>query len=210
MYIGGTDERALHKLAEEVLNNAFAETVTGHGNLIEITLRNDNSLIVTDNGRGIPIDLHPKFPGKSALEVIFTYTFRGNVRDRKIYQPANAALGIGAAVINALSDWLWVESVRQKELYRQSFSKGKPTSGLEKLGPANERCGTTVCFHPDPEIFKSHGIFQPSLLREFARARALLYGGVEIRLTCEAGVADSTTPVQEIFHYPNGFLENPS
>lgn len=204
MYLGGTDERALHKLPEEILNNAFAEAVTTHGDLIEITLRKDGSILIADNGRGIPIDNHPKFPGKSAVEIIFTMLSLGyRFSDRREFQPANASLTVSACIVNALSDWLWVEVVRNNTLYRQSYSKGNPTSKLVNEGLTNERRGTTVCFRPDPEIFGDNATFNPAILYEMAQSRAMLYGGVEIRWVCETEIADGRTPSEQSFHYPN-------
>lgn len=204
MYIGGTDEIALHKLPEEILNNAFAEAVTTHANLIEMTLKNDGSIVITDNGRGIPVDNHPAFPGLSAVEIIFTKLhYHRKFNDGREFQPPNVSLTVTASVVNALSDSLWVEVVRNKALYRQSFSKGKPTSDLVNLGNADKRRGTTVCFHPDPEIFGPDIGFKPAILCEMARTRAMLYGGVGIRWVCEAGIADGKTPTEQIFHFPN-------
>ncbi len=204
LYLGGTDERALHKLPEEILNNAFAEAVTTHADLIEITLKEDGSIIIADNGRGIPVEKHPMFPGKSAPEVIFTTIHLGrSSAARREFQPADTSITVGACVVNALSDWIWLETVRDKVLYRQSFFKGNSTSQLMNEGPANGRRGTTVCFHPDPEIFGQNVAFNPAILHEMARSRALLYGGVEISWVCERGVADGKTPLAEKFHYPN-------
>ncbi|MCC7038099.1 MAG: hypothetical protein IT560_12455 [Alphaproteobacteria bacterium] len=204
LYLGGTDERALHKLPEEILNNAFAEAVTTHADLIEIRLKKDGSILIADNGRGIPIELHPKFPGKPALEVIFTTIHLGrNSLARREFQPANASITVRACVVNALSDWLWVEVVRNNTLYRQSYSKGNPTSKLVNEGPTNERRGTTVCFRPDPEIFGDNATFNPAILYEMAQSRAMLYGGVEIRWVGETEIADGKTPSEQSFHYPN-------
>ncbi len=204
LYLGGTDERALHRLPEEILNNAFAEAVTTHADLIEIRLKKDGSITIADNGRGIPIELHPKFPGKSALEVIFTTIHLG--RDslaRREFQPANTSITVNACVVNALSDWLWVEVVRNKTLYRQSYAKGNPTSKVVNQGATNERRGTTICFQPDPEIFGENAAFNPAVLHEMARSRAMLYGGVKIRWICDAEIADGATPLEQSFHYPN-------
>ena len=160
MYIGGTDERALHHLAGEILDNAMDEAVAGHASRIEMSLNEDGSVSITDNGRGIPVDSHPKFPKKSALEVIFTTLHSGGKFSGKAYQTSGGLHGVGSSVVNALSDWMWVEVAKDKQLYRQSFARGLPTSKLEKIGPVNNRRGTTVTFHPDPEIFGAKAHFK--------------------------------------------------
>lgn len=144
MYIGGTDERALHHLVGEILDNAMDEAVAGHANRIEIELNTDGSVTITDNGRGIPVDKHPKFKDKSALEVIFTTLHAGGKFDSGAYQTAGGLHGVGSSVVNALSDWMWVEVARDKKLFKQSYSRGKVTSKLENLGSVNNRRGTTV------------------------------------------------------------------
>src|SRR4051795_10126652 len=153
MYIGGGDERALHHLAAEVLDNAMDEGVAGFATRIEVVLETGNRLTVTDNGRGIPIDEHPKYPGKHALEVILTKLHSGGKFSNKAYATSGGLHGVGVSVVNALSVETMVEVARNKELYRQTFSRGEPTSALEKLGPTPNRRGTSVAFRPDPEIF---------------------------------------------------------
>jgi len=153
MYIGGTDENALHHLITEVFDNSMDEAVSGHATRIEVDLKPGNILTVSDNGRGIPIDPHPKFPKKSALEVILTTLHSGGKFSNKAYQTSGGLHGVGISVVNALSDVLEVEVVRNKEIYQQSFSKGHATTKLKKTGTAQNRRGTTITFHPDPEIF---------------------------------------------------------
>jgi topoisomerase-4 subunit B len=154
MYIGGTDERALHHLFAEVIDNSMDEAVAGHANFIEVELDADGYLSVTDNGRGIPVENHPKFPGKSTLEVIMTVLHAGGKFDSKVYETSGGLHGVGVSVVNALSDDLEVEIARNKKLYRQRFSRGIPQGGLEDLGDIHNRRGTKVRFHPDPDIFR--------------------------------------------------------
>ncbi|MEM6780894.1 MAG: DNA topoisomerase IV subunit B [Pseudomonadota bacterium] len=206
MYIGGTDDRALHHLVGEILDNSMDEAVAGHANRIEITMNADGSVQITDNGRGIPVGKHPKFKDKSALEVIFTTLHAGGKFDTGAYQTAGGLHGVGSSVVNALSDWMWVEVAREKKLYKQSYSRGKPTSKLENLGSVNNRRGTTVCFHPDAEIFGEKAKFKPSWLYQMARSKAYLFRGVEIRWSCDASLLqpDSKIPTDDKFHFPRG------
>jgi topoisomerase-4 subunit B len=213
MYIGGTDERAFHHLASEVIDNSMDEAVAGHADLIEIELNADGFLIVRDNGRGIPVDNHPKFPGKSALEVILTTLHSGGKFSNKAYETSGGLHGVGSSVVNALSDELWVEVARDGKLYRQTYSRGKPTSKLKETGPVKGKRGTTVAFRPDPEIFGAKARFKPALLRYMARSRAYLYSGVEIRWKCDPSLLpdDGKIPAEETFKFPGGlkdFLEN--
>ena len=209
MYIGGTDERALHHLAGEILDNSMDEAVAGHADWIEISLQADYSLIIRDNGRGIPIDEHPKYPGKSALEVILTTLHSGGKFSNKAYETSGGLHGVGISVVNALSDDMWVEVARDKKLYKQSFSKGLPTSKLEDLGPIHNRRGTSVSFHPDPEIFGDKAHFKPGWLFQMARSKAYLYSGVEIRWKCDPAIipADSKVKPEEVFKFPNGLKD---
>ena len=178
MYIGGTDERALHHLAGEILDNSMDEAVAGHADWIEISLQADYSLVIRDNGRGIPIDEHPKYPGKSALEIILTTLHSGGKFSGENYDTSGGLHGVGISVVNALSDDMWVEVARDKQLYKQKFSKGKAITKLENLGPIHNRRGTTVSFHPDPEIFGEKAHFKPGWLFQMARSKAYLYSGV--------------------------------
>ncbi|MEM0923412.1 MAG: ATP-binding protein, partial [Pseudomonadota bacterium] len=161
MYIGGTDERALHHLVAEVLDNSMDEAVAGHASRIEIELQADGTCVISDNGRGIPVDPHPKFSNKSALEVILTTLHAGAKFDGKAYETSGGLHGVGVSVVNALSDTLRVEVARSKTLYAQNFSRGLALGPLETLGPTQNRRGTRVLFHPDPEIFGARAALKP-------------------------------------------------
>ncbi len=204
MYIGGTDERALHHLVSEILDNSMDEAVAGQANRIEVELHSDYSISVKDNGRGIPTDPHPKFPDKSALEVIFCTLHAGGKFSGKAYQTSGGLHGVGASVVNALSDYMVVEVARNKELFRQSFSRGNPIKTIEKLGSAPNRRGTMVQFHPDEEIFGSHR-FKPARLFKTIRSKAYLFSGVEIRW--KSAIDDNVTPIEASFHFPGGLSD---
>ena len=204
MYIGGTDERALHHLVSEILDNSMDEAVAGQATRIEVELHPDYSISVKDNGRGIPTDPHPKFPDKSALEVIFCTLHAGGKFSGEAYQTSGGLHGVGASVVNALSDYMIVEVARNKELFRQSFSRGNPTKTIEKLGSAPNRRGTMVHFHPDEEIFGSHR-FKPARLFKTIRSKAYLFSGVEIRWKSE--IDDNVTPLEASFHFPGGLAD---
>lgn len=206
MYIGGTDEKALHHLVAEVLDNSMDEAVAGHASRIEMELLETGHIRITDNGRGIPIDKHPKYPGKSALEVILTMLHSGGKFSQKAYQTSGGLHGVGISVVNALSDDLEVEIARDKILYRQKYSRGNPASKLEKVGPAPNRRGTTVTFHPDPDIFGAKAKFRPSTLYKMARSKAYLFRGVEIRWRCDESLLKDQpdVPAEGIFHFPGG------
>ncbi len=204
MYIGGTDERALHHLVAEVLDNSMDEAVAGHATRIEVELHADGSVTVRDNGRGIPVDPHPKFPGKSALEVILCTLHSGGKFSGKAYQTSGGLHGVGASVVNALSDVMKVEVARNKELYTQSFSRGIPQGPIVKIGPAPNRRGTTVTFHPDAEIFGSLA-FKPHRLLKMVRSKAYLFSGVEIRW--KTAIPDGDTPMEAVFHFPGGLAD---
>ncbi len=207
MYIGGTDERAFHHLAAEVLDNAMDEAVAGHATRIEITLEPGNRLIVSDNGRGIPVDPHPKFPDKSALEVIMSTLHSGGKFDGKAYATSGGLHGVGVSVVNALSSDTVVEVARNKELFRQRFSRGQTLGPLEKLGPVANRRGTTVSFVPDTEIFgEMH--FKPARLHRLARSKAYLFAGVEIRWKCAAELIEDETPAEAVFQFPGGLSDH--
>jgi topoisomerase-4 subunit B len=204
MYIGGTDDRALHHMVAEILDNAMDEAVAGHANRIEVELHEDFSVTVRDNGRGIPVDPHPKFPGKSALEVILCTLHAGGKFSDKAYSTSGGLNGVGSSVVNALSDAMTVEVARNKELYEQSFSRGVPQGPIRKVGAAPNRRGTSVTFHPDPEIF-GHLQFKPARLFKMVRSKAYLFSGVEIRW--KSAVEDGETPAEASFHYPNGLAD---
>lgn len=207
MYIGGTDERALHHLVGEILDNSMDEAVAGHANRIDIHLHQGNGVTITDNGRGIPVNEHPKFPGKSALEVIMTTLHSGGKFSGKNYETAGGLHGVGISVVNALSDEVWVEVARDKQLFKQSFSRGLPTSKLQKLGAVNNRRGTTVYFHPDPQIFGDKAQLKPARLFQMARSKAFLFRGVKIVWSCDPELIkeeEDKIKANEIFHFPNG------
>ncbi|MFO1186696.1 MAG: DNA topoisomerase IV subunit B [Alphaproteobacteria bacterium] len=207
MYIGGTDERALHHLFAEVLDNAMDEAVAGHATYIEVDLAADGTLSVTDNGRGIPVDPHPKFKDKSALEVIMTMLHSGGKFGGKAYETSGGLHGVGVSVVNALSDRLEVEVARAKTLYRQTYAKGHPTSKLKNLGAVNNRRGTKVSFHPDPEIFGKGARFKPARLYRMARSKAYLFGGVEIRWSCASALITDETPAEDTLHFERGLQD---
>jgi len=207
MYIGGTDERAYHHLAAEVLDNAMDEAVAGHATRIEILLEAGNRLTITDNGRGIPVDPHPKFPDKSALEVILSTLHSGGKFNGKAYATSGGLHGVGVSVVNALSSDTVVEVARNKELFRQRFSQGQTLGPLEKLGPVNNRRGTSVAFTPDQEIFGEMS-FKPNRLFRLARSKAYLFAGVEIRWKCAAALISDDTPEEAVFQFPGGLADH--
>ncbi|AYE86834.1 DNA topoisomerase IV subunit B [Sulfitobacter sp. D7] len=204
MYIGGTDERALHHLVAEVLDNSMDEAVAGHANRIEVELNADYSVTIRDNGRGIPIDPHPKFPDKSALEVILCTLHAGGKFSGKAYQTSGGLHGVGASVVNALSDSMVVQVARNRELFEQRFSRGIPQGPVEKIGAAPNRRGTTVNFHADEQIFGAHR-FKPARLLKMVRSKAYLFSGVEIRWKSE--IEDGDTPMEATFHFPGGLAD---
>jgi topoisomerase-4 subunit B len=208
MYIGGTDERALHHLAAEVLDNAMDEAVAGHASRIEVTLEPGNRLTVTDNGRGIPTDPHPKYPGKSALEVILTMLHSGGKFSNKAYATSGGLHGVGVSVVNALSTETVVEVARGRELFRQTFSRGEPVTKLEALGPTQNRRGTSVAFTPDLEIFGPDAKFKPARLHRLARSKAYLFAGVEIRWKCDPSLISDETPAEAVFQFPGGLSDH--
>ena len=209
MYIGGTDERALHHLAAEILDNSMDEAVAGHANRIDIHLEGRDRLTIRDNGRGMPVGEHPKFPGKSAVEVILTTLHAGGKFSGKAYATSGGLHGVGASVVNALSSELHVEIAREKTLYQQSFSRGIPQGPLATVGAAPNRRGTAVTFCPDPEIFGEKPYFRPSTLYRMARSKAYLFAGVEIRWRCDPALLanDDPVPAEAVLHYPGGLSD---
>ena len=208
MYIGGTDERALHHLAAEVIDNAMDEAVAGHANRIEVSLDEGNRLTISDNGRGIPVDEHPKFPGKSALEVIMTTLHSGGKFSGKAYATSGGLHGVGVSVVNALSSITRIEVARNKELYAQEFSRGVAQGGLKRLGNAPNRRGTTVSFVPDAEIFGADAKFKPARLFRLARSKAYFFAGVEIRWKCAAALVSDDVPAEAVFQFPGGLADH--
>jgi topoisomerase IV subunit B len=212
MYIGGTDEKALHHLFAEVMDNAMDEAVAGHASWIEVNYGADGYLSVTDNGRGIPIDPHPKFKSKSALEVIMTTLHAGGKFDSKVYETSGGLHGVGVSVVNALSEHCIVEVARGQQLYKQEYARGLPTGKIQSLGKVSGRRGTKVSFKPDAQIFgKGHTEFSASRLYRMARSKSYLFGGVEIRWFCDPShIKDKETPEKAVLHFPGGlkdFLE---
>ncbi|RVA02757.1 DNA topoisomerase IV subunit B, partial [Mesorhizobium sp. M7A.F.Ca.US.001.02.1.1] len=208
MYIGGTDDKAMHHLFAEVIDNSMDEAVAGHATFIDVELSADGYLAVTDNGRGIPIDPHPKFK-KPALEVIMTTLHSGGKFDSKVYETSGGLHGVGVSVVNALSDHLEVEVARGRQLYRQKFSRGVPVTGLEQLGEVHNRRGTKIRFHPDEQIFGKGAAFEPARLYRMTRSKAYLFGGVEIRWTCDPSLIKEKdqTPAKAEFHFPGGLKD---
>jgi len=207
MYIGGTDERALHHLVVEILDNAMDEAVAGHANRIDLMINSDGSVSVRDNGRGIPIDPHPKFPQKSALEVILTTLHSGAKFGGKSYKTAGGLHGVGLSVVNALSERLIIEVSSNKELWRQEYAEGHPVSLLEKKGASAHRRGTFITFWPDPKIFGEEVRFRSSILYKMARSKAYLFKGVTIHWQCDEALCSDTIPPQAVFHFPGGISD---
>jgi len=206
MYIGGTDERALHHLFAEVLDNAMDEAVAGHARVIDVTLEADGALSVRDDGRGIPVDPHPKHPGKSALEVIMTVLHSGGKFSGKAYETSGGLHGVGVSVVNALSERLDVTVWRDGFEWRQSFSRGQPLGSAERGAPSKKR-GSLIRFQPDPEIFGEGAAFKPARLYRMARSKAYLFRGVEIRWRCDPARIHDQTPAEATFHFPNGLAD---
>lgn len=209
MYIGGTDDRALHHMVAEIVDNSMDEAVAGHANWIEVELNADFSVTVRDNGRGIPIDPHPKDPSKSALEIIFCTLNAGGKFNGDNYETSGGLHGVGSSVVNALSDHVRVEVARNRELFAMEFSRGIPQGQLQKLGPTQNRRGTSVTFHPDAQIFGAGARFKPKRLYDMSKSKAYLFSGVEIRWKCDPACLskDDTTPTSDSFHFPNGLAD---
>ncbi len=209
MYIGGTDEKALHHLFAEVLDNAMDEAVAGFATRIEVELEADGYLVVSDNGRGIPVDPHPKFKNKSALEVIMTTLHAGGKFSDEVYETAGGLHGVGISVVNALSQKLEIEVAREQKLYVQHFSRGLASGKLENRGAVRNRRGTKVRFKPDHEIFGKSARFKPARLYRMARSKAYLFGGVEIRWSCDPALisGNDATPQEDVLHFPGGLRD---
>ncbi|WP_174279527.1 DNA topoisomerase IV subunit B [Sphingomonas bacterium] len=208
MYVGGTDERALHHLAAEVLDNAMDEAVAGHATRIEVVLEPGNRLTIVDNGRGMPVDPHPKFPNKSALEVILSMLHSGGKFAGKAYATSGGLHGVGVSVVNALSSETVVEVARDRQLYRQRFSRGETLGPLEQVGSAPNRRGTSVSFVPDTQIFGPELRFRPERLYRLARSKAYLFAGVEIRWRCAPELAGGEVPAEAVFQFPGGLSDH--
>ncbi|MBV9654829.1 MAG: DNA topoisomerase IV subunit B, partial [Acetobacteraceae bacterium] len=210
MYIGGTDETALHHLAAEILDNAMDEAIAGHASFIEVTLEPENTLAVRDNGRGIPVDPHPKFKKLSALEVILTTLHSGGKFGGKAYATSGGLHGVGSSVVNALSERLEVEVARDRVLWKQSYVRGRPTGKLVNAGPVQNRRGTLLRFRPDRQIFGG-GQFSPARLYRLCRSKAYLFRGVQIRWACDPSLlktAGETVPAEAVLHFPGGLRDS--
>ena len=210
MYIGGTDETALHHLAAEMLDNAMDEAVAGHASFIEVTLEPGNWLTVRDNGRGIPVDPHPKFKNLSALEVILTTLHSGGKFGGKVYATSGGLHGVGSSVVNALSEKMEVEVARDRVLWKQSYARGKPTTKLVNAGPVHNRRGTSIRFKPDPTVFGGVG-FSPARLYRLCRSKAYLFRGVQIRWACDPSLlkgGKDDTPAEAVLHFPGGLRDS--
>ena len=205
MYIGGTDINALHHLAAEIIDNSMDEAVAGHATRIELELKPDNTLIVRDNGRGIPVDPHPKFKNKSALEVIMTTLHAGGKFDGKAYETSGGLHGVGSSVVNALSEWMEVEVAREKHAWKLRFERGHTMGKLKDLGAVNRR-GTIVSFKPDAKIFGDTQ-FSPARLHRMAKSKAYLFRGVEIRWACDPSLIKDETPAEDVLKFPGGLLD---
>jgi len=207
MYIGGTDANALHHLFAEIIDNSMDEAIGGHASRIEVEFGADGYLTISDNGRGIPVEAHPKFPTRSTLEIIMTTLHAGGKFDSKAYETSGGLHGVGASVVNALSDDMIIEVVRDQVLYRQTYSRGKPVSGVETVGKVQNRRGTTTRFHPDPEIFGGKAEFSAARLFRMTRAKAYLFAGVELRWSCDESLANDEVPAKASFHFPGGLKD---
>ncbi|MEO9296614.1 DNA topoisomerase IV subunit B [Devosia alba] len=207
MYIGGTDANALHHLFAEVIDNSMDEAIAGHASRIEVHLGADGYLTITDNGRGIPVENHPKYPGRSTLEIVHTVLHAGGKFDSKAYETSGGLHGVGISVVNALSDDMVVEVAREQQLYRLQFSRGIPVGGIQAMGRVNNRRGTTTRFHPDPQIFGETAHFSAARLFRMTRAKAYLFAGVELRWSCDETLVTDDAPAKAVFHYPNGLKD---
>ena len=209
MYIGGTDEKGLHHLVAEVLDNAMDEAVAGYASIIEVHLGKNNEVTVCDNGRGIPTDPHPKFPKKSALEVVMTTLHSGGKFSGRAYKTSGGLHGVGVSVVNALSEELIVEVARDRALWSQHFSRGDVKSKLKKVKAVSNRRGTTVTFRPDPKIFGKDAAFKASILYRMARSKAYLFEGVKIKWTCDKSLLSSKEeiPARDELHFPKGLQD---
>ncbi|NMA98226.1 MAG: DNA topoisomerase IV subunit B [Phyllobacteriaceae bacterium] len=207
MYIGGTDTNAYHHLFAEVIDNSMDEAIAGHATRIEVHLGADGYITVTDNGRGIPVEKHPKFPGRSTLEIVHTVLHAGGKFDSKAYETSGGLHGVGVSVVNALSDDMVVEVARDQQLHRIIFSRGKVVQDVENVGRVQNRRGTTTRFHPDPEIFGPTAHFSAGRIFRMTRAKAYLFGGVELRWSCDESLATDEVPAKAVFHYPEGLKD---
>ncbi|OAM79034.1 DNA topoisomerase IV subunit B [Devosia elaeis] len=207
MYIGGTDINAYHHLFAEVIDNSMDEAIAGHATRIEVHLGADGYITVTDNGRGIPVEKHPKFPNRSTLEIVHTVLHAGGKFDSKAYETSGGLHGVGVSVVNALSDDMVVEVARDQQLYRITFSRGKVVEDVVNVGRVQNRRGTSTRFHPDPQIFGPTAHFSAGRIFRMTRAKAYLFGGVELRWSCDESLANDEVPAKAVFHYPDGLKD---
>ncbi|SMQ64113.1 DNA topoisomerase IV subunit B [Devosia lucknowensis] len=207
MYIGGTDVNAYHHLFAEVIDNSMDEAIAGHATRIEVHLGADGYITVTDNGRGIPVEKHPKFPNRSTLEIVHTVLHAGGKFDSKAYETSGGLHGVGVSVVNALSDDMVVEVARDQQLYRIQFSRGLVVEDVVNVGRVQNRRGTTTRFHPDPQIFGPTAHFSAGRIFRMTRAKAYLFGGVELRWSCDESLASDDVPAKAVFHYPDGLKD---
>jgi len=209
MYIGGTDNNALHHLATEIIDNSMDEVVAKHATMIDVNLISDNTIIVSDNGRGIPVDNHPKFKNKSALEIIMTTLHSGGKFTNKNYTTSGGLHGVGASVVNALSSFMKVEVVRDGYLYVQEFSRGLPTTPLIKKDKIKKNNGTSITFKPDSDIFGENNVFNPIKIFNMLENKAYLFKGVQVNWKCDESLlkTNSTLPSSKKFCYINGILD---
>jgi topoisomerase-4 subunit B len=207
MYIGGTDINAYHHLFAEVIDNSMDEAIAGHATRIEVHLGADGYITVTDNGRGIPVEKHPKFPNRSTLEIVHTVLHAGGKFDSKAYETSGGLHGVGVSVVNALSDDMVVEVARDQQLHRIIFSRGHVVQDVENIGRVQNRRGTSTRFHPDPEIFGPTAHFSAGRIFRMTRAKAYLFGGVELRWSCDESLATEDVPAKAVFHYPDGLKD---
>ena len=208
MYIGGTDNASMHHLFSEVMDNSMDEAVANHASFIEINLSNNNVISVLDNGRGIPVDPHPNFPEKSAVEVIMTTLHAGGKFGDKIYQTSGGLHGVGVSVVNALSEFLEVVIYRDKKAYYQKYSRGEPLKPIKIINKKTNKKGTKISFKPDIEIFGEDSIFDPIRLYNFSRSKSYLFAGVEIRWSCDKEISDKfNIPSKDKFKFSNGLID---
>ena len=209
MYIGGTDEAAMHHLFAEVLDNSMDEAVAGHATFISVSVEQGGWLTVIDNGRGIPVGMHPKVKGKTALEVVMTVLHAGGKFDSGAYQTSGGLHGVGVSVVNALSEKLEVEVAIDQQLYRQEFSRGLPLGKLQNLGKITNRRGTKIRFKPDAQIFGPAAHWKPARLFRMSRSKAYLFGGVEIRWRCAPELIEpgSNIPAEAVLRFPGGLKD---
>ncbi|WP_338723536.1 DNA topoisomerase IV subunit B [Devosia sp. XK-2] len=207
MYIGGTDINAYHHLFAEVIDNSMDEAIAGHATRIEVHLGADGYITVTDNGRGIPVEKHPKFPNRSTLEIVHTVLHAGGKFDSKAYETSGGLHGVGVSVVNALSDDMTVEVARDQQLYRIHFSRGLVVEDVVNVGRVQNRRGTMTRFHPDPQIFGPTAHFSAGRIFRMTRAKAYLFGGVELRWSCDESLAGEDVPAKAVFHYPDGLKD---